>query len=485
MRRATLLPLLLVCLMLPLLLIPGASRGYFPTPVKDQPVWNGDATLLGGDFSAATVNELIGGKLTLVFFFLPTCSHCIDAAPGVRKLAEKYGDRVQFLGIASGRSRLSEMREFVEQFGLPFKVVQDSSQVFAQKNGITGTPTFFLTDGQAVPTERFVSYSIETSELLEVAMLRRLGKDPMTVLDPTRYHGSMVCGSCHREEYISWSLNHHSVAMNSLVKTKQHEDPACVSCHVVGFGKPTGYVNLETSAHLAQVGCESCHGMAGGHNQKLSVEEKLKQNAQTVDQKYKDTCVACHDARHTIGFDFAAGVKLVGHKQDRNLTEVNWLAKRTQLVKGEVEKPLLAFPPGKIQGSEACAGCHAPIHKGWKSDPHGMAMETLKKAGKATDVSCVPCHGTLADKSRAQDVAAYQPGVGCESCHGPGEAHVKAGGGKGNIVALTESCPVCVIDAICSSCHNAANDADFKLEEALAKVRAGHKTGMKAFGKTP
>lgn len=476
MRRTALFPAFgLLLFLLPVLLLPGLLQGYYPTLPANRPVFDGEATLLGGDFSANTLTELIGGKETLVFFFLPTCPHCIDAAPTMKRLAEKYGDKLQFIGVASGRSRLAEMRAFQEQFQLPFQIVQDSSQIFAQKNNIQGTPTFFLTNGAAVPTERYVSFGSETGEVLEVAILRRLGRDPMTLLDPTRYHGSMVCISCHREEQISWGTNHHSVAMSSLVKVGKQEDPSCVPCHVVGWGRPTGYTNIQNSAHLAQVGCEACHGMAGGHNQKLSPEEKMKQKALSVDQKYKDTCVACHDAKHTIGFDFAAGVQLVGHKRDRTLSEVDWLARRTKLLNGQADKPLLAFPAGKIQGSQACMSCHGQIHSRWKADPHGQALETLKKAGKQEDLSCVPCHTTLTDKARASEVAAYQPGVGCESCHGPGEAHLKAGGGRGNIVALTESCPVCVIESICSTCHNAANDADFKLEEALAKVRAAHK----------
>lgn len=463
---------------------PGRLVGYYPTPISAKPPFDAEASMLGLDYSSKPLSEWINGKKTLIFFFLPTCSHCQDAAPTVAKLAQKYGSKLQIIGVASGRSRLVEMREFQERFGLEFPILQDTSTQFAQKNGVKGTPAWFLTDGvvtngKRAPAQSFSSFSPEMEGVIEVAIARLLGENPLPLLDPTRYNGSMVCSSCHREEYVSWSLNHHAVAMNSLVKSGKHEDPACIGCHVVGYQKKTGYIDFKSSIHLANVGCEACHGMAGGHNLPMSVEEKLKRSAQTADQKYKDTCVQCHDAKHTIGFSFEKGLPLVGHRQDRTLSEVDWLAKRTKLVNGEVDKPLLEFPPGKLQGAQSCAGCHPGIHATWKADPHGNAMASLKKAGKDQDLSCVPCHGTLREGAKADVLASWEAGVGCERCHGPAEAHVKAGGGRGNIVALTESCPVCVIDSICSSCHTKEQDPDFVLDEALERVRASHRAAKK------
>jgi DmsE family decaheme c-type cytochrome len=58
-------------------------------------------------------------------------------------------------------------------------------------------------------------------------------------------------------------------------------------------------------------------------------------------------------------------------------------------------------------GSETCKGCHEEIHKGVEANPHFQLLDE-KKAGKTE----------------------YH---GCESCHGPGSAHVEAGGDKTKI----------------------------------------------------
>jgi hypothetical protein len=240
---------------------------------------------------------------------------------------------------------------------------------------------------------------------------------------------------------------------------------------VVAYGQKGGYVDLESSYHLANVGCESCHGPAGGHNKKESVEEKLARKKLSAVEQYGKVCVTCHDEAHSIAFKPEKGIPIVGHHFDRTLSEVDWLARRSKLQSGEAERPLLEFPAGQVQGSAACASCHKEIHAGWKNDPHGKAMDSLVKKGSDKDVGCVKCHSTLKDSKNPGNLASFEPGVGCESCHGPGEAHLKAGGGKGNIVALTKSCPVCIIESICTSCHTREQDPDFELEKALAAIK--------------
>ena len=57
-------------------------------------------------------------------------------------------------------------------------------------------------------------------------------------------------------------------------------------------------------------------------------------------------------------------------------------------------------------------------------------------------------------------------GVGCESCHGAGAAHVESQS-KDDIVGLGDSCPVCVLESMCTSCHTPKWDPNWNLEERL------------------
>ena len=108
---------------------------------------------------------------------------------------------------------------------------------------------------------------------------------------------------------------------------------------------------------------------------------------------------------------------------------------------------------------------------------HGQAMATLAKTEEHQEVGCVRCHATpTVSGPIPTELGKFRvnEGVGCESCHGPGGDHVEAEGGTDNIVGLGDSCPVCVIEAVCTSCHTATHDKDWDLQRDLARI--SHKT---------
>ena len=61
-------------------------------------------------------------------------------------------------------------------------------------------------------------------------------------------------------------------------------------------------------------------------------------------------------------------------------------------------------------GATTCQGCHDELYKGFESSPHWITTQETKTT-----------HGAH----------------GCESCHGPGAAHVEGGGDKTKIFTFT------------------------------------------------
>jgi hypothetical protein len=139
----------------------------------------------------------------------------------------------------------------------------------------------------------------------------------------------------------------------------------------------------------------------------------------------------------------------------------------------------------KFIGADKCKNCHRAEASGdqfgsWQKSAHAKAFATLatdkaKEVGKAKGIAdpqksdqCLKCHvtafGVAADMIKKGFDASH--GVQCESCHGPGEQHLKArfaaaakAGGEEGAVAAYQEIPegemIAAVDpATCVACHN-------------------------------
>src|SRR5207237_8926649 len=82
----------------------------------------------------------------------------------------------------------------------------------------------------------------------------------------------------------------------------------------------------------------------------------------------------------------------------------------------------------RIAGSEACRDCHAAEFEKLLSSRHAQAWETLVAEETHVDPFCQTCHTTgygMSGGFQSRSKSADRVAVGCESCHGPSQAHVE------------------------------------------------------------
>lgn len=96
-----------------------------------------------------------------------------------------------------------------------------------------------------------------------------------------------------------------------------------------------------------------------------------------------------------------------------------------------------------------------------KSTPPAPAKTSAAHSGFAGDESCALCHSDQATKfthnpHSALGLTQGRAGFTCESCHGPGQAHVDSGGDKTKILQLSKASPK-TVDATCLTCHAGAH----------------------------
>jgi len=120
---------------------------------------------------------------------------------------------------------------------------------------------------------------------------------------PDHYLGTEVCIRCHQAEGDQWKTTPHARAWQTLVDAKKDAMPECISCHVVGHKQPGGFITLQVTPALANVGCENCHGMGTQH------DAFKKQTAKISDA----TCLTCHTGTTSPEFKFAQFKPYIDH----------------------------------------------------------------------------------------------------------------------------------------------------------------------------
>jgi cytochrome c554/c'-like protein len=120
------------------------------------------------------------------------------------------------------------------------------------------------------------------------------------------YVGADRCTSCHAQEYAQWRRTKHGTAYKTLLDRHRHFQPKCVSCHVVGFGTPTGYRLGTPGEKLANVQCEVCHGPGAEHALSPSVSNIRRQVPAKV-------CLECHTPDHSDHFVYEERLPKVKH----------------------------------------------------------------------------------------------------------------------------------------------------------------------------
>jgi hypothetical protein len=122
-------------------------------------------------------------------------------------------------------------------------------------------------------------------------------------------------------------------------------------------------------------------------------------------------------------------------------------------------------------GSRTCAACHTEAYHWWLGTRHARAYQSLQKRGRELDLDCIGCHVTGFDQPGGARIGQLSElkAVGCESCHGPGGAHVD--NPQPPHRALSRATP----EPVCLRCHDAEHSDDFRYLEKQALLRApGH-----------
>lgn len=135
------------------------------------------------------------------------------------------------------------------------------------------------------------------ADMRKLVMSEAFQKEALAALEepPVRFVGNKACASCHEAETTQWKTTLHSHAQQTLIDVGKDHDPECQVCHTTGFGFETGFATPQTTPHMWEVGCESCHG--GGIEHVANPE--LPYGAVT-----EANCIGCHTPENSPDYTY-------------------------------------------------------------------------------------------------------------------------------------------------------------------------------------
>ena len=415
------------------------------------------------------------GQVIVLNFFDQVCPHCQRDLPLMAPVLREFRSRgVTAIGVSS-RDAGGQMRKFLKEHGVDYPVVIDPGREIFRQYDSTRTPDTFFIDRDGFVRFREHGDRADRAEVTRLQLRLLLGEEPKALaasLPKDRYWGDGACRSCHEREYADWLLTPHSIAWDSLEKGEKWRDPECVGCHVTGRGHAGGYSDPEKTPQMVNIQCEVCHGIGGGH-------PAGKPGASLDPVAMKGICASCHTGKFVLNFDPDEALHMVAHQDHPDLDKMfKYSDAQRQRLDAINTRRLEKFKSGvPYVGAAACRDCHAAEYEHWTHTPHAAAFAVILQAGRGHDATCTPCHttgfghkGGFGDKEAPGGAMTH---VQCEVCHGPGGDHVKAPAAlkKSTIYGITDQCSFCIIQGVCATCHDQANDPKFDIERALPLVR--------------
>ncbi len=146
--------------------------------------------------------------------------------------------------------------------------------------------------------------------------------------------------------------------------------------------------------------------------------------------------------------------------------EYNAMLEQDYLRRVEIRK-LRESGAGNFAGEASCKTCHPEQHEVWRQSEHAGAYEHLLSVNKAYDPDCVACHSVGFNKPGGfldKLITPHLAGVQCESCHGPGKAHVQSAGRQPSANQQWSK------EKICTQCHVKDHSPSFTLQAYWPKI---------------
>ena len=131
---------------------------------------------------------------------------------------------------------------------------------------------------------------------------------------PAVYEPAEHCGACHAGEYLQWTSTGHAHAYDTLVKAKRQDDPECILCHTMGYGREGGFISPEKTPGLAHVTCQACHPVTSAHGLPGAKKGPAPEARASMSSRI---CLPCHGLIESPNFDYQVYKPKIEHPKPK------------------------------------------------------------------------------------------------------------------------------------------------------------------------
>ncbi len=191
------------------------------------------------------------GKVVIVNFWATWCPPCRAEIPDLVALQEKYGDRLQIIGVSQDEGSIEGVRRFVAEHRMNYPVVMMTPELEQAFPGIRALPTSFVLDRESRVVQRHVGLLNPTLTEQETRALAGLQVNA-SIEEIDRGQPARLENAAQATEIPGVDLKHLSPERRAEALQKLNAEPCTCGCENSLAKCRIDDPKCETSLPLAQ-----------------------------------------------------------------------------------------------------------------------------------------------------------------------------------------------------------------------------------------
>jgi cytochrome c biogenesis protein CcmG/thiol:disulfide interchange protein DsbE len=169
------------------------------------------------------------GKIVILNFWATWCGPCRAEVPDLVELQKRYADKLEIIALATDEDDPDEVRRFVLQSGINYRVAMTSVEVLRNYGGIAALPTSFVIDPQGRIVQKHVGLNDPTIYELEVRAM--LGQPVDAKVEYFDDHGQIFLKNAERAtELPGVDLSKLNDKQKSAALRRMNAEPCNCGC---------------------------------------------------------------------------------------------------------------------------------------------------------------------------------------------------------------------------------------------------------------